>query len=258
MALSWIPEGGEVLIQGASRGIGLEFVRQCLAEPGVGTVWATCRDPGNAPDLQALARASGDRLRLVALDCTDEASVRRAADQVREADGRLHLLVNAAGLLHDRGRGIRPEKRLEDVTPEALTALFQVNAAGPLLVARHFRPLLAHGDPAVFAAISARVGSIGDNGKGGWYAYRGSKAALNQYIRTLAIELLRRAPAVTCAALHPGTTDTDLSAPFQASVPAGQLFEVERTVTQLLQVMAGLGPEDSGGFFAWDGQPIPW
>lgn len=161
-------------------------------------------------------------------------------------------------MLHDGDRGIRPEKRLEDVDPEALTALFQVNAAGPLLVARHFRPLLGHGDPAVFAAISARVGSIRDNGRGGWYAYRGSKAALNQYIRTLAIELRRRAPAVTCAALHPGTTDTDLSAPYQDSVPAEQLFPVARTADQLLQVMAGLGPEDSGGFFAWDGQPIPW
>ncbi|ABM61696.1 SDR family oxidoreductase [Halorhodospira halophila] len=258
MALNWIPAGGEVLIQGASRGIGLNGVEQCLAQPHIGRVWASCRNPDQAEALQALAGAHPDRLRLLTLDVTDEATVRAAAAEVQAAEGRLHLVVNAAGLLHDRARRIRPEKRLEDVSPEALAALFQVNAAGPLLVARHFLPRLEHGDPAVFAAISARVGSIGDNRKGGWYAYRGSKAALNQLIRTLAVELRRRAPAVTCVSLHPGTTDTDLSAPFQAWVPAEQLFAPERTVRQLLAVIDDLAPEDSGGFFAWDGQPIPW
>lgn len=258
MALHWMPAGGEVLIQGASRGIGLEFVRQCLAEPRVGRVWATCRNPADAAALQAVAETEGDRLALLALDCTDEASIDQAAARVSDAGGRLHLLMNTAGLLHDHSRGIRPEKRLEDSSLEGLDTLFRVNAAGPLLVARYFLPLLRHGESAVFGALSARVGSIADNGKGGWYAYRGAKAALNQYIRTLAIELERRAPAVTCAALHPGTTDTDLSAPFQSWVPADQLFPPERTVRQLLDVVASLRREDSGGFFAWDGQPIPW
>ncbi|MFW6345310.1 MAG: SDR family oxidoreductase [Halomonas sp.] len=258
MPLSWIPEGGEVLIQGASRGIGLEFVHQCLAQQHIGRVWASCRAPEEAESLQALARSTNGRLHPLRLDVTDELSICDAAEQVRAAEGRLHLVVNAAGLLHDAQRKIRPEKRLEEVTPEALETLFRVNAAGPLLVARHFRTLYSHGEPAVFAAISARVGSIGDNRKGGWYAYRGSKAALNQFLRTLAVELARRAPAVTCAALHPGTTDTELSAPFRAWVPAEQLFPPERTVRQLLGVIDGLRPEDSGGFFAWDGQPLPW
>ncbi|MCG5540756.1 MULTISPECIES: SDR family oxidoreductase [unclassified Halorhodospira] len=258
MALNWIPQGGEVLIQGASRGIGLQFVEQCLAQDRIARVWASCRDPARAQALQALAEAHPQRLRLLTLDVTEESTIQDAAAEVAAAQGRLHLVVNAAGLLHDRARRIRPEKRLEAVTPEALSALFQVNAAGPLLVARHFLPRLEHGDPAVFAAISARVGSIGDNRKGGWYAYRGSKAALNQFIRTLAVELERRAPAVTCVSLHPGTTDTDLSAPFQAWVPADQLFPPQRTVRQLLAVIDGLDASDSGGFFAWDGQPIPW
>ncbi len=257
MSLSWIPEGGEAFIQGASRGIGLELVRQCLAEPRLGRIWATCRAPKNATSLQRLANEHEDRLRLLCLDCTDEASIHQAAAHATAAGARLHLLVNAAGLLHDSNQGIRPEKRLEDVTPQALDTLFRINAAGPLLVARHFLPLLQHGEPAAFAAISARVGSIEDNRKGGWYAYRGAKAALNQYIRTLAVELRRRAPAVICAALHPGTTDTDLSAPYQAWVPASQLFPPERTARQLLEVVATLGPEDTGGFFAWDGQRIP-
>lgn len=258
MALAWIPDGGEVLIQGASRGIGLEFVRQCLQAPQVGTVWATCRRPEAASALQGLAEGSGGRLRVLPLDVTDEASIEAAAATVQQAGGRLHLLVNAAGLLHDRQRGIRPEKRLEEVSAEVLTELFRVNAIGPLLVARAFLPCLRHGEPAVWAAISARVGSIADNRKGGWYSYRASKAALNQLVRTLAVELERRAPQVTCAALHPGTTDTDLSAPFQAWVPAEQLFAPERTVRQLLAVIDGLRPADSGGLFSWDGQPIPY
>jgi len=234
MPLHWVPEGGEVLIQGASRGIGLECVHQCLAEPHIGRVWASCRHPQGAEALQALARESGGRLHLLTLDVTDELTVSDAAEQVRAAEG------------------------LEEVTPEGLDALFRVNAAGPLVVARHFLPLFSHGDPAVFAAISARVGSIGDNRKGGWYAYRGSKAALNQFLHTLAVELARRAPAVTCAALHPGTTDTEMSTPFRAWVPEEQLFSPERTVRQLLGVIDGLSPADSGSFFAWDGQRIPW
>ncbi|MFP4130220.1 MAG: SDR family oxidoreductase [Halorhodospira sp.] len=258
MPLHWVPDGGEVLIQGASRGIGLECVHQCLAEPHIGRVWASCRHPQGAEALQALARESGGRLHLLTLDVTDELTVSEAAEQVRAAEGRLHLVLNAAGLLHDPERRIHPEKRIEEVTPEGLDALFRVNAAGPLVVARHFLPLFSHGDPAVFAAISARVGSIGDNRKGGWYAYRGSKAALNQFLHTLAVELARRAPAVTCAALHPGTTDTEMSTPFRAWVPEGQLFSPERTVRQLLGVIDGLSPADSGGFFAWDGQRIPW
>lgn len=259
MPLSWLPEhGGEVLIQGASRGIGLALVEQCLATERVDRVWATCREPETAAHLQELAAAQPQRLRLVPLDVTDEPSIRDAAGMVAAQTDRLHLVLNAAGLLHDAERGIRPEKRLEQLDPAAMEALFRVNATGPLLVARHFLRLLSHGDPAVVAAISARVGSIADNRKGGWYGYRMSKAALNQGIRTLAIELGRRAPAVTCAALHPGTTDTDLTAPFQSWVPAEQLFPPERTARQLLGVIDSLRTEDSGGLFSWDGELIAY
>ena len=254
---SFVPHGN-VLIQGASRGIGLEFVRQCLAAPQVGRVVATCRAPAGSSVLRELGEASGERLLLLPLEVTDAASIAAAAAAARERVGRLHLLVNCAGVLHDPRRQLAPEKRLADVDPAALAHSFAVNAAGPLLVARWFEPLFAHPERAVFASISARVGSISDNRLGGWYAYRAAKAAQNMFTRTLSVEWARSRRNVICAALHPGTTDTDLSRPFQAGVPAGKLFPVQRTVTQLLGVIDRLRPEDSGQFFGWDGERIPW
>jgi NAD(P)-dependent dehydrogenase (short-subunit alcohol dehydrogenase family) len=252
------PAGGNVLVQGASRGIGLEFVRQCLAEPRVGHVLATCRSPANATGLATLAAAAASRLTVLALDVTDEDSIAPAAAAAAHTVPRLHLVVNCAGVLHDATSGMRPEKRLADVRPESLARAFTVNAIGPLLVARHFELLLAHADRAVFASLSARVGSIEDNRLGGWYAYRASKAAQNMYTRTLAVEWARSRRNVICVALHPGTTDTDLSRPFQGNVPEGKLFGVERTVSQLLHVIDRLQPADTGQFLAWDGERIPW
>jgi NAD(P)-dependent dehydrogenase (short-subunit alcohol dehydrogenase family) len=135
---------------------------------------------------------------------------------------------------------------------------FAVNALGPLLLAKHLHPLLAHAQPAVLVNLSARVGSIGDNRLGGWYAYRGAKAAQNQFTRTLSIELARRAPNLVCVALHPGTVDTGLSKPFQGSVDAAKLFSPRYSAQRLLAVIDGLRREHSGRFFAWDGSEIPW
>jgi len=255
--LSSFPAGTHALVQGASRGIGLEFVRQLLAHPAVGRVFAGCRAPDRADELVALA-AREPRLRILPLDVSDEASIALAAAAVAKVTDRLHLVVNCAGILHDGPASLAPEKRLADVRPEALAASFAVNAFGPLLVAKHFERLLAHRERAVFASISARVGSIGDNRLGGWYAYRGAKAAQNMFTKTLAIEWSRSRRTVVCVALHPGTTDTDLSRPFQANVPAGKLFSPERTVRQLLEVIDRLTPTDSGRFLAWDGSEIPW
>jgi NAD(P)-dependent dehydrogenase (short-subunit alcohol dehydrogenase family) len=142
--------------------------------------------------------------------------------------------------------------------PAALGQMIAVNAIGPALVAKHLLPLTPRGRPSVFAALSARVGSIGDNRLGGWHGYRASKAALNMLIRTLAIEHRRTRPVGVCVALHPGTVDTALSAPFQSGVRPEKLFSPTRSATALLQVMDRLGPEDSGGFFAWDGAIISW
>ncbi len=141
---------------------------------------------------------------------------------------------------------------------EAMIALFTVNAAGPALAAKHLLPLTPKAHPSLFAALSARVGSIADNNLGGWYAYRASKAALNMLIRTLAIEHRRTRPLGICIALHPGTVDTALSRPFQSGVADGKLFSAGHAASALLAVMEGMQPESNGGFFAWDGTSIPW
>jgi len=255
--LSSFPAGSKALITGASRGIGLEFVRRLLAENCMERVFAGCRAPDRAGELLALAERH-ERLRLLALDVTSEASLEATAAAVGRESPRLHLIVNCAGVLHDRVDGLAPEKRLAEVRSDALVRSFTVNALGPLLVAKHFDRLLAHPERAVFASLSARVGSIGDNRLGGWYAYRGSKAAQNMFTRTLAIEWARSRRNVICVALHPGTTDTDLSRPFQSNVPPERLFSVERTVRQLLDVLDGLTQGDTGRFLAWDGREIPW
>jgi NAD(P)-dependent dehydrogenase (short-subunit alcohol dehydrogenase family) len=241
------------LIQGASRGIGLELTR-LLLERGARVV-ATCRAPERADALASLG-VTHDGLRVVRLDVEDEASIADAAARVRAAAPRLHLLMNVAGILHDGPLG--PEKKLDEVDPANLHRVFAVNAFGPLLVAKHFAPLLRHDEPAVLANLSARVGSIGDDRLGGWYAYRASKAAQNMFTKNLSIELGRRAKNLTVVALHPGTVDTGLSAPFTSRVPPDKLFSPARAARQLLAIVDGVTPEDTGRFFAWDGQEIPW
>lgn len=242
-----------VVVQGANRGLGLAFVHTLLARGH--QVIATCRDPAGATALQALG------IPVIALDLSDAASLEALEGSVREHTDRVHLLLNVAGLLHGTtpdGRSLQPEKRLEHLDLAAMHQVFAVNAFGPALVTKHLFPLLQHDERAVVANLSARVGSIGDNHLGGWYTYRASKAAQNQLTRTLAIELGRRAPHAIVVALHPGTVDTGLSRPFQRGVPPEKLFTPERAVDQLLQVIEGLKPTDSGGFFAWDGSPIEW
>lgn len=241
------------VIQGASRGIGLELTRQLL-ERGDRVV-ATCRAPSRASALQELARHH-DALDVVALDVEDEATIAAAFDSISARIDRIHLLMNVAGVLHDEH--MAPEKRLRDIDAAALERAFRVNALGPLLVMRHAAALIPRDEASVIANLSARVGSIEDNRLGGWYAYRASKAAQNQFTRTAAIEMKRRYPRLIVVALHPGTVATDLSEPFRGGVPADRLFSVERAARQLLAVVGALTPADSGGFFAWDGAAIPW
>lgn len=169
----------------------------------------------------------------------------------------LRLVLVASGLLHDAA-DMTPEKKLADLDADALSRAFAVNAAGPLLLLQHLEPLLPRRGRVVVAALSARVGSIEDNRLGGWYSYRCSKAALNQGLRCAAIELKRTRRESLCVALHPGTVDTPLSQPFQAGLPAGQLRGTDAAATSMLDVLSGLEPEDSGRFFAWDGERLPW
>lgn len=243
-------------VVGASRGIGLGFVKRLAAGGQARRVWAGCRDPRNADALHALAETH-EAIRPLRMDLADESTLAAAARTIASESAPVELVINCAGLLHEAD-GLQPERRLAEVRADWLMQAFAVNGAGPLLLAKHFQPQLPRRERAVFASLSARVGSIGDNRLGGWYAYRGSKAAQNMYIKTLSIELGRRARGLVCVALHPGTTETELSRPFRSGVPADSLFSVERAVDQLLGVIDGLEPADSGGFFAWDGTRIPW
>lgn len=254
--LAFLPSGAAAMVQGASRGIGLAFVERLLCSRNVDRVFATCRNPENATRLTEL-EAAETRLTVLRADVTDEDSLAQAKRRVEEASGRLDLLINCSGLLHE-APGVWPERQLADVDAVAVDRAFRVNAIGPLLVFKAFEALLKRGTSARVATLSARVGSIGDNRLGGWYAYRASKAALNQLIRTTSIQWARLPRPITCVALHPGTVDTDLSAPFTGESYRGRVFGPDLAARQLLSVIGGLSTEDSGGFFAWDGQPIPW
>ena len=245
------------VIQGASRGVGLALVERLLERGGAGPVFATCRRPHDADALRALAKAHPERLRVLALDVTDERSIAAAASRVAARAPCVSLLVNCAGVLQDAD-GMRPERRLAEVDAGTFMRSVAINALGPLLVAKHFASLFPRRGRAVLATLSARVGSIGDNRLGGWYAYRAAKAAQNMVTRNLAIELRRRHRDIVCVALHPGSVDTDLSKPFQAGIPAERLHTPAAAAAHLLAVIDGLGEDSNGHFYAWDGREIPW
>jgi len=235
---------------GASGGIGGAFVRQLSGMVGVQRIFALSRSPYDRSDLPE-SDGSGEVVP-VAIDLHDESSIRRAAGAI--GGMRLDLVIVASGVLH--GSGHRPEKALSELDAGYFHELLTINSLAPLLVAREFLPLMARGRKTLFAALSARVGSISDNRLGGWYSYRASKAALNMMLRCLAIESRRRWPELIIAGLHPGTVDTRLSSPFQKNVPADRLFSPEFAARSLLDVIDRLTIGDSGKVFAWDGREI--
>jgi NAD(P)-dependent dehydrogenase (short-subunit alcohol dehydrogenase family) len=230
------PTGGLAVVVGAAGGIGAS----CLDLLGKCERFA---------EVIGLSRRGNPEWQL-----TSEASVEAAAQVVAARGLPLRLVVVATGFLH--GDGFAPEKSWRDLDAAHMARAFALNAIGPALLIKHFLPMMPQAGKSVFAALSARVGSIGDNRLGGWYSYRASKAALNQLVRTAAIELRRRQPEAICVALHPGTVDTRLSAPF--SKPGLEVQAPELAAKRLLAVMDGLGPSDSGGFFDHRGERVPW
>ncbi|KAK6932004.1 Short-chain dehydrogenase/reductase SDR, partial [Dillenia turbinata] len=257
-------EGGVSLVQGASRGIGLEFVKQLLEKQEQGHVVATCRNPSSATGLVDLKNKFAERLNILPLDLTIESTIEAAAKTIEQEFGFLNLLINASGILSVPDV-MQPETTLSKVQKSSLLMAYEVNAVGPILVVKHMWPLLKVGggsgtasDVAVVASLSARVGSIGDNRLGGWHSYRSSKAALNQLTKTVSVEFSRKRDPIICILLHPGTVDTDLSWPFQRNVPKDKLFTKEFSVQKLLSIINNVTRQDNGKFFAWDGQEIPW
>lgn len=229
------------LVVGASGGVG-----RALADA---LVEAAAHD-----EVIALSRTAPDGWtgRHIPLELTDEARIAAAAKAARHL-GAADTVFVASGILHEGE--VQPEKSYRAVSSEPLQRLFAVNAIGPALVAKHFLPLAPSQRRSQLAVLSARVGSIGDNRLGGWYGYRASKAALNMLIRTLAVEHRRTHPQAVVVALHPGTVATGLSVPFARGrdmlSPAG-------SAAALMNTLDGLTADDTGGFFGWDGQPIPW
>lgn len=244
------------LVVGAGQGIGLGFVRRLLTDPSIAKVYATYRHQESASELIALKGEHSSTLECLTMDITDEDQVSRCIESIRTQVARLHLVINCVGILHEQD--LQPEKSLRQIEPDHLMRYFQVNSIGPILLAKHLLPLFPHSDRSVFATLSAKIGSIGDNQLGGWYGYRASKAALNMLMKTAAIEYRRKSPKTILVLLHPGTTDTRLSRPFQSNVPTEKLFSVERTVEQLLNVISKLDEGDNGQFFSWDGSRLPW
>ena len=190
---------------------------------------------------------------LYTLSYTDETAIADAVNEVTR-NGPIDMAIVTTGTLHAPNR--MPEKSMKDIAAQNVLDVFKINTIVPTIAAKHLVPRLSRQTCSVFAALSARVGSISDNRLGGWYAYRASKAALNMMIKTVSIEAARRNPKALVVGLHPGTVDSSLSRPFQANVPEGKLFTATYAVERLLSVLQGLTPEQTGRCFAWDGQEI--
>ena len=226
--------GFQALVIGSGGAIGAAFVRALRADP-------------DCAGVREVSRSLGD-----GFDLSDPASIEAQA-RACAASGPYGLVIDATGVLTIDGKG--PEKHLGALDAGHLARAFALNTIGPALVLRHFAPLLAPGR-ATYAKLSARVGSIGDNHKGGWYGYRASKAAMNMVLQTAAIELQRRNPQLVVAALQPGTVRSGLSAAFAAGVP--QLLEPDESARGLLQALRQLQPRPGAQFVDWRGEPIPW
>ena len=227
------PEQFRACVIGASGAIGAAFVSALQHNP-------------RCAEVVALHRHSDP-----AIDLTDEASIQSAAEQIK-AQGPFHLIIHAAGILHQQE--FMPEKKLGDLNMAQMQATFMVNTFGPAIVLRHFSKLLDK-QRGVFALLSAKVGSIEDNRLGGWYSYRASKAALNMMIKTAAIEIKRTQPNAIVFALHPGTVNSALSQPFRGA-EIGR--PAEQAAQEMLEVIDCLQADDHGSFLSYKGERLPW
>lgn len=248
------------LIIGGTGGIGQAMVQQLV------TATANEQDDNNRIQVFATYHRSvpdfeADNLYWLQMDVSDESSIKQAADDIKQQSTHLDWVINCVGLLHTESA--QPEKALRQVETGFFLQNMQINALAGLLIAKHIRPLLAKAErsadkPAIFATISARVGSISDNQLGGWYSYRMSKAALNMGMKNLSIEWVRSLKDVCIVVMQPGTVNTQLSAPFQGNVADGQLFSPAYSAECLLEVLSGMSADKSGSFIDWAGESIPW
>lgn len=243
------------LIIGGTGGIGQAMVQQLVQANHSHSVQIFATYHRTEPDIET------ENLHWLPMDISDEDSIKRAADTIKQTVGHLDWVINCVGLLHTDTA--QPEKALRQIDTEFFLQNMQINALAGLLIAKHIKPLLAKAErsaehPAIFATISARVGSITDNQLGGWYSYRMSKAALNMGMKNLSIEWGRSLKEVCVVVMQPGTVDTQLSAPFQGNVAEGHLFSPAYSAKCLLDVLSGMTAAQSGSFVDWAGESIPW
>lgn len=227
-----LPQGYRAIVFGATGGIGSAFVK-------------SLEDDTNCGEVVALSRSSQP-----GFDLTDEATIRHAAEAMQ---GEFHLLIDATGFLSDEI--IAPEKSLRALNADTIAKVYELNATGPALLMKHFSKHMPKMKRAIFATLSARVGSIGDNRLGGWYSYRAAKAALNMMMKCTAIEVARNKPESVFASLHPGTVETSLSDPFSGK---RERLAPKQSAEQMLSVLDGLKPEESGSFWDYRGNRIEW
>ncbi|HCG8621651.1 TPA: SDR family oxidoreductase [Vibrio parahaemolyticus] len=233
-----------ILIVGGNGGIGLAMVKEALVRFPQAQIHATYRRTKSDYEHSALIWHQ--------VDVTDETQVKNLSHAVNSID----WVINCVGMLHTPDKG--PEKSLSMVEPDFFLQNIAVNTLPSMLLAKYFTPLLKRSGAPKFAVVSAKVGSISDNRLGGWYSYRASKAALNMFLKTMSIEWQRTLKNGVVLALHPGTTDTALSEPFQANVPEGKLFTPERVASDLMGLIEKAAPQDSGAFLTYDGERLPW
>ena len=233
-----------ILVVGGSGGIGQALVSELLTRFPDAQIAASYYQRRN--------RVEHQRLSWQALDIRDAAAIDSWANDFKRID----WILNAAGYLHGTDGG--PEKSIRALEPEFLLENIRVNTLPTLLLAKSFAAALKQSPAPLLATVSARVGSIEDNRLGGWYSYRTSKAALNMALKTLSIEWKHSHPRGCVAALHPGTNDTALSKPFQTNVAADDLFDPDYTASMFVDLLSRLGPTDSGNFWAWNGEKLPW
>lgn len=254
-------DSNAALVLGASGGLAQAIIAELSADPEIETVIAVSRKPAPAPgsasvpDPAANAASTTNALMWIETEYAEPAMA-AVVEQLQPFAGRITRVVICHGILHSDT--LWPEKRLEDINADSLQTVFQANTVVPVLWLKLLHRVLKGKQRCVVAALSARVGSIGDNHLGGWYAYRSSKASLNMLLRTLAIEYARRVKNVKMISFHPGTTDTALSKPFQASVPADKLFTPEFVAERLCGIMTDAEIDGQLSYLDWDNKAIAW
>ena len=227
-----LPKDYRAVVAGSTGGIGAAFVE-------------LLKQDKNCAEVVGFSRNTWP-----AINFDDEETIKTAAASI---EGEVSLFIDATGFLSDEI--IKPEKSLKTLDAKNMAKLFELNAIGPALLMKHFTPLMPRKSRAVFATLSARVGSIGDNSLGGWYSYRASKAALNMFLKCTAIEVARNKPGAICVALHPGTVETSLSDPFASD---RERLTAINSAKQMLQVLDGLNPNQTGSFWDYKSNRIEW